>query len=69
MNSMHLWNSSDFRVIDLTQNFKTQSVFPLNHVYTSKYTKFSFVPKNIFEQFQRTANFWFLMICVLQALP
>lgn len=39
-----------------------------NSVTTSKYTILSFVPKNLFEQFRRIANAYFLVISLLQLL-
>jgi hypothetical protein len=32
-----------------------------NEIVTSKYTLLTFVPKNLFEQFRRIANFYFLV--------
>ncbi|KAJ3321129.1 hypothetical protein HDV06_004582 [Boothiomyces sp. JEL0866] len=43
--------------------------FRPNKVQTSKYTLVSFLPKNIFEQFHGLANFYFLGLVILQALP
>ncbi|KDO27822.1 hypothetical protein SPRG_07096 [Saprolegnia parasitica CBS 223.65] len=37
-----------------------------NGVRTSKYTLASFVPRNLLEQFRRVANFYFLIISLLQ---
>lgn len=37
-----------------------------NAIKTSKYTFFTFLPLNLFEQFQRTANVYFLCLLVLQ---
>lgn len=39
---------------------------PNNRIVTSKYTILNFVPKNLFEQFRRIANFYFLCIAVIQ---
>ena len=48
-------------------NSKEQdNVFPTNEVISSKYTKFSFLPVGLFEQFSRAANCYFLLICFLQ---
>ncbi|GAB6027859.1 hypothetical protein CHUAL_002077 [Chamberlinius hualienensis] len=44
--------------------------YPNNQIITSKYTLWNFIPKNLFEQFRRLANFYFLIIAVIQcALP
>ncbi|KAJ3155433.1 hypothetical protein HDU86_004337 [Geranomyces michiganensis] len=43
--------------------------FPTNAVYTSKYTLLTFLPKNLFEQFRRVANLYFLGLTVLQFFP
>ncbi|KAG0716453.1 putative phospholipid-transporting ATPase IM [Chionoecetes opilio] len=40
-----------------------------NYIKTSKYTLLNFVPYNLFEQFQRLANFYFLCLLVLQLIP
>ncbi|OQR79103.1 putative phospholipid-transporting ATPase ID-like [Tropilaelaps mercedesae] len=40
-----------------------------NYIKTSKYTVLTFVPRNLFEQFQRLANFYFLCLLVLQLIP
>ncbi|KNC48318.1 uncharacterized protein AMSG_04549 [Thecamonas trahens ATCC 50062] len=43
--------------------------FNSNYTTTSKYTVFNFVPKNLWEQFHRIANVYFLFIAVLQQIP
>ncbi|GES78958.1 phospholipid-translocating ATPase [Rhizophagus clarus] len=40
-----------------------------NEVLTSKYNIFTFIPKNLYEQFRRIANFFFLLLVVLQWFP
>lgn len=40
-----------------------------NRVKTTKYTVWSFVPKNLFEQFHRFANLYFLFIVLLNFVP
>ncbi|CAH1795962.1 unnamed protein product [Owenia fusiformis] len=40
-----------------------------NYIKTSKYNIFTFVPKNLFEQFQRIANAYFLFLLILQLIP
>ena len=41
-------------------------IFQNNHIKTSKYTLLTFLPLNLFEQFQRLANFYFLCLLILQ---
>ncbi|KAK9705036.1 hypothetical protein RND81_07G028600 [Saponaria officinalis] len=43
--------------------------YPENYVSTTKYTFTSFVPKSLFEQFRRVANFYFLVTGVLAFTP
>uniref|UniRef100_A0A8C6J7F1 Phospholipid-transporting ATPase n=1 Tax=Melopsittacus undulatus TaxID=13146 RepID=A0A8C6J7F1_MELUD len=40
-----------------------------NSIKTSKYNFFSFLPLNLFEQFQRIANAYFLFLLILQLIP
>lgn len=42
---------------------KKEYVYPTNQVITSKYTVFTFLPRNLLEQFRRIAN-----MCVLYVL-
>ena len=46
----------------------TSSIFKKNAVSSARYTWVNLVPKNLFEQFQRSANIWFLAISVLQII-
>ncbi|XP_076435562.1 phospholipid-transporting ATPase IF-like [Babylonia areolata] len=39
-----------------------------NRIVTSKYTLLNFLPKNLFEQFRRVANFYFLVVGIVQLL-
>uniref|UniRef100_I3NHI1 Phospholipid-transporting ATPase n=1 Tax=Ictidomys tridecemlineatus TaxID=43179 RepID=I3NHI1_ICTTR len=40
-----------------------------NAIKTSKYTILNFLPLNLFEQFQRLANAYFLVLLILQLIP
>ncbi|RUS78809.1 hypothetical protein EGW08_013427 [Elysia chlorotica] len=40
--------------------------YPDNRVISSKYTLLTFLPKNLFEQFRRIANFYFLCVALTQ---
>eukprot|EP00051_Salpingoeca_urceolata_P031810 m.13053 g.13053 ORF g.13053 m.13053 type:complete len:1156 (+) comp4442_c0_seq1:490-3957(+) len=58
----------DERVIrprDLEHN----EIYGRNKIQTTKYTLITFLPKNLFEQFHRLANWYFLMIVVLNWVP
>lgn len=43
--------------------------FPNNYIRTTKYTILTFLPKNLFEQFRRLSNFYFLTIVIVQLIP
>ena len=43
--------------------------FCSNRIRTSKYTALTFLPKNLFEQFHRVSNIYFLIIAVLNWIP
>uniref|UniRef100_A0A8D1T477 Phospholipid-transporting ATPase n=1 Tax=Sus scrofa TaxID=9823 RepID=A0A8D1T477_PIG len=43
--------------------------YPNNSIKTSKYNAFNFLPMNLFEQFQRLANAYFLFLLFLQLIP
>ncbi|XP_067842769.1 phospholipid-transporting ATPase IH isoform X4 [Heptranchias perlo] len=41
---------------------------PDNRIVSSKFTFWNFIPKNLFEQFRRIANFYFLIIFLVQLI-
>ncbi|KAM3867619.1 phospholipid-transporting ATPase ID [Diretmus argenteus] len=43
--------------------------YATNAIKTSKYNLFTFLPLNLFEQFQRIANAYFLFLLLLQVIP
>ncbi|RKO94826.1 hypothetical protein BDK51DRAFT_24179, partial [Blyttiomyces helicus] len=43
--------------------------FPPNGITTSKYNLMTFVPKNLWEQFRRVANLFFLSLIIVQFFP
>jgi phospholipid-translocating ATPase len=57
----------EFNVNDRKANAPLR--FPKNEVKTSRYTLISFLPMNLFEQFRRLANFYFLITVLLQIIP
>eukprot|EP00741_Cyanophora_paradoxa_P005052 tig00000851_g4894.t1 len=58
---------AEFRTAYLN-DFEQNKLFKYvpNVVKTAKYSLWNFVPKNLFEQFRRIANFYFLIISILQ---
>lgn len=46
-----------------------QTGFKNNSISTTKYNAFTFVPKFLFEQFQKYANIFFLFISCIQVSP
>lgn len=42
---------------------------PLSRDIPSRYTALNFIPLFLWEQFTRFANFYFLVVCVLQMIP
>ncbi|XP_042229397.1 phospholipid-transporting ATPase ID-like isoform X3 [Homarus americanus] len=57
------------RIMANNPEFNAQFNYAKNFIKTSKYTLLNFVPYNLFEQFQRLANFYFLCLLVLQLIP
>ncbi|XP_058028464.1 phospholipid-transporting ATPase ID-like isoform X2 [Ahaetulla prasina] len=49
--------------------FNLQFDYAKNSIKTSKYNLFTFLPLNLFEQFQRVANAYFLVLLILQLIP
>ncbi|ODN03513.1 putative phospholipid-transporting ATPase IF [Orchesella cincta] len=42
--------------------------YPNNLVITARYTLWTFVPKNLYEQFRRIVNFYFLVVAFIQTI-
>ncbi|CEO95937.1 Phospholipid-transporting ATPase [Plasmodiophora brassicae] len=45
------------------------SPYPSNYISTTKYSLLTFLPKNLFEQFMKKANAYFLVIAILSSMP
>ena len=48
---------------------KRKKEYGNNKITTSKYTLLNFIPLNLFEQFARPANMYFVFISILQCIP
>ena len=57
------------RVVIVGRNGGDPSKYAGNQVSTTKYTALTFLPKNLFEQFHRMANIYFLFIVILNWIP
>ncbi|CCD72226.1 Phospholipid-transporting ATPase [Caenorhabditis elegans] len=51
------------------REYNAQFKYADNVIKTSKYNIITFIPQNLFEQFQRIANFYFLVLMILQFIP
>eukprot|EP00045_Choanoeca_perplexa_P017396 m.252596 g.252596 ORF g.252596 m.252596 type:complete len:1171 (+) comp17526_c0_seq21:223-3735(+) len=51
------------------REFTRDQGYLANDISTTKYTIFTIIPKNLFEQFHRLANVYFLFIVILNWLP
>ncbi|XP_011501705.1 PREDICTED: probable phospholipid-transporting ATPase IF [Ceratosolen solmsi marchali] len=57
--------SSECRVVEIERNNEaSRSPFPRNRITSTKYTLWNFIPKNLFEQFRRIGNFYFLLSAI-----
>ncbi|KAF8398072.1 hypothetical protein HHK36_016999 [Tetracentron sinense] len=64
-------NDEDARLIYINDYAKTNERFEFtgNSIRTGKYSVFTFLPRNLFEQFHRVAYIYFLVIAILNQLP
>ncbi|CAG8458896.1 8422_t:CDS:2 [Cetraspora pellucida] len=53
----------------LDKKGRPRQCYVTNKITTSKYSILTFVPKNLYEQFHRIANFFFLLLVILQWFP
>ncbi|XP_048187660.1 probable phospholipid-transporting ATPase IM [Perognathus longimembris pacificus] len=51
------------------REFNEKFQYADNRIHTSKYNILTFLPVNLFEQFQRVANAYFLFLLILQLIP
>ncbi|XP_041031149.1 phospholipid-transporting ATPase ID isoform X2 [Carcharodon carcharias] len=57
------------RVIANNREYNDKFQYANNRIKTSKYNVVTFLPINLFEQFQRVANAYFLFLLLLQLIP
>ncbi|KAL7603997.1 hypothetical protein Lser_V15G19335 [Lactuca serriola] len=64
-------NDDDARLVYINDPLKTNETFEFsgNSIRTGKYSIFTFLPRNLFEQFHRVAYMYFLIIAILNQLP
>ncbi|XP_050447279.1 phospholipid-transporting ATPase ID isoform X3 [Cataglyphis hispanica] len=62
-------SETERRIRANNREYNSQFNYANNYIKTSKYTVLTFLPLNLFEQFQRLANFYFLCLLVLQIIP
>ncbi|XP_024876630.1 probable phospholipid-transporting ATPase IF isoform X1 [Temnothorax curvispinosus] len=57
---------SDHRVVKInSENNSLEKHFVSNRIVSHKYTIWNFIPKNLFEQFRRVANIYFLITTII----
>ncbi|XP_041853027.1 phospholipid-transporting ATPase ID isoform X2 [Melanotaenia boesemani] len=71
---MAFWRRNSYvekerRVKANAQDYNDKFSYADNHIKTSKYNIFTFLPVNLFEQFQRVANAYFVVLLILQLIP
>ena len=62
-----MYNNRHIRAND--QAYNKQWNYFENSITTSRYNIITFLPKNLFEQFQRVANIYFVILLILQLIP
>jgi hypothetical protein len=55
--------------LNYDESANKKSKFVTNYISTTQYTLWNFLPLSLFNQFRRIANFYFLIIAILQSIP
>ncbi|KAJ5514108.1 phospholipid-transporting ATPase [Penicillium fimorum] len=50
-------------------NHRVQRPYVSNSIRSSRYTLWNFLPRQLVAQFSKTANFYFMIVAILQAIP
>eukprot|EP01135_Chromosphaera_perkinsii_P001428 Nk52_evm12s168 gene=Nk52_evmTU12s168 len=58
-----------FRSVSFGAGTEIDLEYPSNIIKTTKYNFYSFLPMNLYEQFKRIANVYFVLIAILNCLP
>ena len=61
-----MFSETERKVRSNDHDYNATFSYANNYIRTSKYTLLSFLPLNLFEQFQRIANTYFLILLILQ---
>jgi phospholipid-translocating P-type ATPase (flippase) len=56
-------------VFPLRDDLNADFAYPDNVIKTSKYTILTFIPRNLYEQFRKVSNFYFLLTAAISAIP
>ena len=56
------------RVVNMTQDGIINKKFPNNSIRTAKYSFLTFFPMNLYTQFSKAANLYFLLIAYMQTI-
>jgi len=59
----------EFKFDSEQRNLNQEERFIGNKIHTSKYTFYNFLPKNLFFQFCKLANLYFLVMLCMQVIP
>ncbi|XP_055781024.1 phospholipid-transporting ATPase ID-like isoform X1 [Salvelinus fontinalis] len=63
------WTEEERRVRANDREYNEKFQYASNCIVTSKYNVVTFLPVNLFEQFQEVANTYFLFLLILQLIP
>ncbi|KAF8132618.1 hypothetical protein EV363DRAFT_1216395 [Boletus edulis] len=65
----NVYVNTPLSAMEVDHNGQPLARYPRNKVRTSRYTLLTFLPKNLFEQFHRIANIYFLALVIFQLFP